>query len=124
MVTLFFNGQSQHIDSAEALARALEGFDRHPVFELVCSATHGQALFMLRNGSEAWLMYLRHDGDSGFHSLGHDDAQGTASFRLSNGQFDDCPRAWCIDLAQCYQAVAYFVAHDGGQPGWLRWAQD
>jgi hypothetical protein len=70
---------------------------------------------MLRNGEFAWLMYLRFEGDSGFVS------QGVASFELSNGQIDEYPRAWCIDIEKRYKALVFFYVNEGAQPDCVSW---
>lgn len=81
----------------------------------------GPAMTLLRSGSDAWLMYLREPGDSGFRTNGDDTRQGNASYRLSNGQLDEYPLAWCIDIEQCYQAIAYFCVNEGAKPKWVAW---
>jgi hypothetical protein len=79
---------------------------------------------MLRNGDTAWLMYIRYPGDAGFSSRGDTRRSGTAEFRLSNGQVDEYPLAWCVDIEQCYMAVAYFFVNNGGRPEWIHWHDD
>ena len=77
---------------------------------------------MLRNGENAWLIYLRHEGDSGFNSVGQSDRAGTGNYLLNNGQEDECPLAWCIELERCYKAIAYFCVNNGERPEWIRWS--
>lgn len=79
---------------------------------------------MLRNGDDAWLMYLRHKGDSGFSSRSGSDRSGSASFMLSNGQFDTYPLSWCVDVDQCYRAMAYFYENAGARPEGIEWHED
>jgi len=35
---------------------------------------------------------------------------------MSNGQVDVYPLSWCIDVKQCYKAVAYFCVNEGAKP--------
>jgi len=75
---------------------------------------------MLRNGTNAWLMYLRHhEGDNGFTSQGETGRIGVASYELSNGQVDEYPLSWCIEIEQCYKALAYFFVNEGSKPEWV-----
>jgi hypothetical protein len=78
---------------------------------------------MLRNGANAWLMYLRFNGDSGFVSKGDATKTGDESYTLSNGQVDKYPLSWCIDLEQCYKAIAYFFVNEGAQPVFIAWQE-
>lgn len=103
----------------EALARAR---DRH-AFELWASMEGGPSMSMLRNGRHAWLMYLREPGDSGFWSVGDATRSGVVAFRLSNGQVDEYPLAWCIDVERGLQAVEAFCAWAGAMPGGVDWAE-
>jgi hypothetical protein len=78
---------------------------------------------MLRNQGSAWLMYLRRKGDSGFNSVGNKEQAGSEKYLLSNGQTDEYPLAWCIDIEQCYKALAYFFVNDGARPDWVVWEE-
>ena len=123
MITVTFNEQQQDISSIEDFGAALDRFDRVDQFELWLSSSFGQSISMLRNGSNAWLMYLRHDGDSGFTSHGNASRTGTEAYKLSNGQVDEYPLSFCIDVEQCYQALAYFFVNDGSKPEWVSWQE-
>jgi hypothetical protein len=118
-----FNGKAEDIKSVDDLGPVLDRLDQCQQFELVCSMPHGPSLFMLRNGALAWLLHLRHEGDAGFHSLGDPNSEGAATFRLSNGQLDEYPISWCIDLERCYKAVSYFFVNDGEVPSWVQWRE-
>lgn len=124
MTNILFNGVEQHIDTLEELGAALDLFDGEDQFELICTAENDASLVMLRNGVHAWLLYLRFPEDAGFHSIGDIQREDAASFLLSNGQVDEYPLAWCIDVEQCYKAVAYFFVNDGQQPPWVNWHAD
>ena len=121
IVRVMFNGQSEDIASIEEFGSALDRFDRSDTFELWLSAADGASMVMLRSECHAWLMYLRHDGDAGFHSMGQPSRSGTAAYTLGNGQVDDYPLAWCIDVEQCLKALAYFFVNEGSRPEWVAW---
>lgn len=110
--------------STEELGCLLDRFDGSPMFELWARAPSGASLCMLRNRDAAWLMYLRHAGDSGFASRSTDERLGSASFLLSNGQRDEFPLSWCIDVEQCYKAQAYFFENAGAKPEWINWHEE
>jgi hypothetical protein len=113
-----------HCESIEAFSIELDVFDGEPAFELWLRVPNGTSMSMLRNGPNAFLMYLRFRGDSGFTSRASPAKPGTASFRLSNGQEDEYPLSWCIDVEQCYKALAYFFVNNGDKPDWVQWHQD
>jgi len=48
-------------------------------------------------------------------------ATGSASYVLSNDQVDEYPLSWCIDIEQCYKAMAYFFVNNGAMPSWVSW---
>ncbi len=116
-----FNGSDFSFDSIEEFGPALDRFDLEPQFELWISRHDGPSLTMLRNGDHAWLMYLRFTGDSGVVSRGDQRKQGTCSYALSNGQIDEYPLSWCVNLDECYKAVAYFFVNDGARYNFVTW---
>lgn len=120
-VRVMFNGQSEDITSVEEFGSALDRFGQSNRFELWLSADDGGSMAMLRSERNAWLMYLRHDGDAGFHSMGQPSRSGTATYILSNGQVDDYPLAWCLDVDLCFKALAYFFVNEGSRPEWVTW---
>ncbi len=123
-VRLQLDGLALDVATTERLGQALDEAAARTIFELVACVDEGPAIFMLRNGPHAWLMYLREPGHTGFHSCGNPDREGVAAFTRSNGQVDEHPLAWCIDVEQCLQAIAYFCVNDGTQPPWLAWSED
>jgi hypothetical protein len=116
-----FNGQDQSIGSIEELGQALDRFDLASSFELWIATDNGPSMVMLRNQDQAWLMYLRFNGDSGFVTKGDPGRQGLGTFRRSNGQIDEYPLSWCIELEQCYMAIAYFFVNDGARYDHVDW---
>ena len=121
-VQLELNGRVLDAGSVARMGQALDEADAHAIFELVASIPDGPSMSMLRNGADAWLMYLREPGDAGFRSSGDPDRAGAASYTLGNGQEDEYPLAWCIDVERCYQAIAYFCVNEGAQPPWVNWS--
>jgi hypothetical protein len=120
-IELRLNDRELDVSTVEKLGAALDVADDEAIFELLASVPAGPAMSMLRNGSSAWLMYLREPGDSGFRSSGDEDQQGSAAYRLSNGQVDEYPLSWCIEVEQCYKAIAYFCVNEGAKPAWVDW---
>jgi hypothetical protein len=116
------NGQAVGIESVEHLGCWLHELDVQKEFELWITVKGGPSLCMLRNGADAFLMYVREAGDSGFTSVGNGDVPGVVQYRLSNGQIDEHPRSWSIDVEQGYKAVAYFYVNDGARPAWIHWS--
>ena len=123
-VQLELNGRVLDTRSVARMSEALDEADGHTIFELVASIPDGPSMFMLRNGADAWLMYLREPGDAGFHSSGDPDRAGVARYTLGNDQEDEHPLAWRIDIDKCYQAIAYFCVNQGAQPRWIGWIED
>lgn len=121
MVFITFNGESQPATSIEEFGAALNLYNDSGQFEIWVSVEGGPSMCMLRNGENAWLMYLRFAGDSGFVSRGDQNKLGSASYLLSNDQVDEYPLAWCIDIEQCYKALAYFFVNNGTMPNWVSW---
>jgi hypothetical protein len=120
-----FNDELKRCDSIEALGVLLDEFDQEAMFELWIQIHGGSSMSMLRNGQNAFLMYLRFAGDAGFTSRAAHPRPGKSTFRLANGQIDEYPLSWCVDdLEQCYKAIAYFFVNDGLKPEWIRWHED
>ena len=116
-----FNGTERIIGSIEELGTLLDRLDREAKFEFWISTEDGLAMTMLRNAEHGWLMYLRFNGDSGFVTKGDQDNQGSCTYQLSNGQIDEYPLSWCVDLEQCYKAIAYFFVNGGARYDFLTW---
>lgn len=121
MVSVTFNGELQPAQSIEEFGAALNYFNERREFEIWVSDEGGPSMCMLRNGENAWLMYLRFVGDSGFVSRGDPNKLGSVFYVLSNDQVDEYPLAWCIDIEQCYKALAYFFVNNGTMPNWVSW---
>ncbi|MFY9955959.1 Imm1 family immunity protein [Bradyrhizobium sp.] len=116
-----FNGTTLSVTSIEELSSALDRFDLEQQFELWITVQNGPSLAMLRNLDHALLMYLRFNGDSGVVTKGNQDKQGTCAYTLTNGEVNELPLSWCIDLEQCYKAIAYFVVNSGARYDFITW---
>jgi hypothetical protein len=112
------------IATVEDLGGAINGFDQENQFEIWVNVQDGPSMCMLRSCNDAILMYLREDGDSGFTSRGNPDQVGNTTYKLSNGQLDDYPESWSIDVEQCYKALSFFFVNSGAKPDWVRWHED
>ena len=123
MIEVTINGDRQRISSIEELDAALVRYEQYPRFELWVSVPNGPSMSMLRSEMHAWLMYLRFAGDAGFVSQGDPAKTGEAYYTLSNGQVDEYPLSWCIDLERCYQAIMYFFVNEGAKPEWITWQE-
>lgn len=127
-MALNLHGESRAVDSIAALEQALLEARALAQCELWLTmaedAEQGAALCMLRNGGNAWLMYLSGQDDFSYHSLGDEEAEGTCSYLLSNGQVDEYPEAWCVDLEQCQRACAEFFRKGGARPSGIAWQAD
>jgi hypothetical protein len=121
MIEVTINSEPVEIASIEELDAALVRSEQQPYAEIWISLPNGPRMAMLRTEDHAWLMYLRFNGDAGFVSQGDLTKAGTASYTLANGQVDEYPLSWCIDLQRCYQALMYFFVNSGAQPDWVTW---
>ncbi|MDI3293742.1 Imm1 family immunity protein [Janthinobacterium tructae] len=125
---LNLHGESRVVDGIVALEQAL--LDARALAQcelwltLAEDAEQGPALCMLRNGGNAWLMYLSGQDDLSFHSLGDEEADGVCSYLLSNGQVDEYPEAWCVAVEQCQRAFVAFFRTGGARPAGIAWEAD
>lgn len=116
-----FNSGTVTITSLEQLGAALDEYDLISEFELWMSAEPFPSMGMFRNGKHAWLMHMTSEGDSA-HSVGTHVGDGVCNFRLANGQVDEYPLSWCIEVEQCYKAISYFYVNQGTAPAWINWS--
>jgi immunity protein Imm1 of predicted polymorphic toxin system len=96
-----------------SVSRGTAGDDRFPV------------LCALISGDRGWLMYLRYEGDAGFHSNSPDrpTSERTIEFELSNGQVDEYPEAWTLSTDEVVRALRHF-AENGNVPEPIHWSND
>ena len=125
---LNLHGEARAVDSIAALEQALTDARALAQCELwltlATDAEQGPALCLLRNGGNAWLMYLSGQDDLSFHSLGDEEETGECSYLLSNGQVDVYPEAWCVEVEQCERAFLAFFRTGGARPAGIAWEAD
>ena len=125
---LNLHGEPRVVDSVPALEQTL--LDARALAQcelwltLAAEAEQGPALCMLRNGGNAWLMYLSGQDDLSFHSLGDEEADGVCSYLLANGQVDEYPEGWCVEVEQCQRAFVAFFKTGGTRPAAIAWEAD
>ena len=125
---LNLHGEARVVDTVAALEQALLEARALAQCELwltmATDAEQGPALCMLRNGGNAWLMYLSGQDDLSFHSLGDEEETGECSYLLANGQVDVYPEAWCVEVEQCQRAFVAFFRTGGARPDAIAWEAD
>jgi hypothetical protein len=119
LMKVTFNGADETVCSIGELA--LDRFNSATQFKLWISVQNGSSICMLRDADHAWLMYLSFSGDSGFVTRGDQNKRGNCNYQLANGQVDEYPLSWCIDLERCYKAIAYFFVNDGARYDFIEW---
>ncbi|MDN2671322.1 Imm1 family immunity protein [Janthinobacterium sp. SUN026] len=125
---LNLHGEPRAVDTIAALEQALQEARTLAQCELwltlAADAEQGPALCMLRNGGNAWLMYLSGQDDLSYHSLGDEEADGGCSYLLANGQVDEYPEAWCVEVEECQHAFVAFFKTAGARPAAIAWEAD
>jgi len=125
---LNLHGEAHAVASLVDLQRALKQARALTQGELwltrAIDPEQGPALCMLRNGANAWLMYLSGQDDASFHSLGDEEDDGVCSYWLANGQVDEYPSAWCIDVELAQLALLQFFETGGARPSAITWEPD
>jgi hypothetical protein len=94
--------------------------------EICVNHIGGRSLTVLVNGTNAWLMCLRYDGDAGFSSRNPDyagEVNATTEYLLSNGQMDEYPTSWAYPTPRVLDVVAAFARHEH-MPAWVEWHND
>ena len=123
MVKISLNDEDCGVDTLEELGLFLERLAGISPCELWLTAENESCLCMLRQNRFSWLMHLRYPGDSGFTSIGNIDVPDKAEFTLSNGQVDEYPIAWCIELETALKALSYFGINEGKRPDFIEWRE-
>ena len=94
--------------------------------EIWVDADDGQSMCALINGNQGWLMYLREEGDAGFHSINPNYGGGPdeiMKFVLNNGQCDEYPMSYVLPIEQVEQALEYFKK-ETKPPTFIIWHND
>ena len=123
-IELMLDGRVLEVATETQLREQLRVIAAQARFELWISVPDGPSMSMLRNGEHAWLMYLRESGDHGFRSVGDAQRPGSARYWLANGQVDEYPLSYCIDVDQCLEAIAYFHVKGGARAPGIRWIEN
>ena len=128
MMELNLHGEPCAVASPSDLQQALARSNSLAQCELWLTmaehAEQGPALCMLRNGGSAWLMYLSGQDDASWHSLGDEEEEGNCSYWLANGQVDEYPAAWCVEVEHCQRAFVEFFSTGGARPAAIAWQAD
>ena len=124
---LTLNGESYEVASLGGLRYHLPKISERQFCEAWLYAESGwPAVCALVNGEAAWLLFLRHDGDSGFSTRNPDFAGPNGAvieYFLSNGQRDEYPAEWNITTAEAVRALEHFLEKEEMAP-WLHWQED
>ena len=86
----------------------------------------GGTLFISKNGSRAWLMFLRYFGDAGFHSVNpHYDGPGGEMLEIyiQNRQADEKPLSEWITVEEAARVAEHFFLY-GERAPWVTWHDD
>jgi len=89
-------------------------------------ASWGRTLAIFKNGDKAFVMFLRFEGDAGFHTIdpnyaGPTDA--TLELYMKSGQGDEKPLGEWISLGDAKRAAEHFLL-SGERAPWLTWYDD
>lgn len=124
---LTINGDSYEVASLGGLRYHLPKISERQFCEVWLYAASGwPAVCALVNGDAAWVMYLRHDGDSGFSTRNPGYAgpkEAVTEYFLSNGQRDEYPDAWNITVREALRALEHFQQTQEMAP-WLQWQEE
>ena len=82
-----------HLDcfSLEALSQLLDEIDLLSNAEVWLDSHHGPLICFLKSQENMFLMYLSHNGEPGFTSVGDASREGGFDVTLANGQVDTYP---------------------------------
>jgi hypothetical protein len=88
VITVTFNRDITRLGTIEEFSAALDRFDAHSEFELWLNAESGAAMSMMRNSTNAFLVYLKCSGDSAFVSNGWHGHRIEAADNEQTSQYD------------------------------------
>ena len=124
---LTLNGESYEVASLGGLRYHLPKISERQFCEIWLYSESGwPAVCTLVNGSYAWLMFLREEGDSGFSTRNpkyDGPKEALIEYFLSNGQRDEYPAAWNVTTPEAIRALEYFFEHEAMAP-WLQWQEE
>jgi hypothetical protein len=123
--TISVNGAESQVESASELQDRMAEVASMKYLE-VWVEKGTEAICMLANGSQAWLMYLLNQDDECYSTRNpkvDDDTDECLDFYLSNGQRDVYPVSYLITKEEAIRGIEYFIEH-GGRAPWLSWHND
>ena len=124
---LTLNGESYEVASLGGLRYHLPKIFERQFCEVWLYAESGwPAICALVNNGSTWLMFLRHDGDSGF-STRNPNYSGPKTalieYFLANGQRDEYPAEWAISTTEALRGLEHFQQTQEMAP-WLQWQEE
>jgi hypothetical protein len=124
---LTLNGDSYEVASLGGLRYHLpKVFERQFCEVWLYSESGWPAICALVNNGSTWLMFLRHEGDSGFSTRNPEyagPADAAIEYFLSNGQRDEYPAEWAIGTPEALRALEHFMETQEMAP-WLQWREE
>src|SRR5262249_2433607 len=124
---LNINGESYEVASLGGLRYHLPKISERQFCEVWLYADSGwPAICVLVNSNSAWLMFLRHDGDSGFSTRNPNYAgpkDSVIEYFLENGQRDKYPAEWELTTPGALRALEHFLETQE-MAGWLQWREE
>ena len=115
------NQKEQKVVSIRDLSDFLDEIDQQGFVEAWLYFDTGSSICLLKNREKVFLMYLKDIEDEGTTSIGDEGLSGLSDFRLSNGQIDQYPNAWCIDSEYALKGLAYFHQNEGIKSEYIQW---
>ena len=119
-INLSINDQC-HTDVTLEILKQLIDSSTH-FCEIWLNIENGPAICCLKNGEDAFLMYLREVGDSGFYVLSERADDVKLEFELSNGQVDSYPADMTVSFNLAKKALKYFYVCQGMLPE-IQWVE-
>jgi len=123
-IEVSINDEGFETDSLDELRTHLARLQENQFSEVWLTPSDGwPTLTALVNGSAAWLMYMRYEGDAGFSTrnpnyVGPEAAM--VEYQLCNGQMDEYPASWNITTPEAVRAMEHFFV-TLERPPWLSW---
>jgi len=124
---LNINGESYEVASLGGLRYHLPKISNTHFCEVWLYSNSGwPAICALVNANSAWLMFLRHEGDSGFSTRNPNYAgpqEAVIEYFLGNGQRDEYPAEWDITTTEALRGLEHFLENQEMAP-WLNWHEE
>lgn len=106
MIKFSINNADINIETERYLNKKLNTIRTNKYNELCISGFGTSSLTVLINSKKAFLMYLRNEDDAGFNSMSSiNDTEKTIDFLLSNGQMDQYPLHFLVNIDLAEKAI-------------------